>query len=422
MEDTCFVHEAVQPRMSTVSECSIYSSTGGSPVAVSPWNEIQSNVYPTELMLNSQQKRPLSNSPPDDLMLDSQQNRALINYRCISSMYRHGGNILSLAAGNGLLYTGSESKNIRVWTYPVLKEYSRFKSGSGSVNAILVARDKIFSAHNDLKIRVWRRSSSKPSVHKRQATLPTLKDTLHGYMPGNKMQGRHLNVISSLAYDAAKDVLYSASWDKTVKVWRMSDLKCVETIVAHDEAVNALAIAPNGLLYSGSDDCTVKMWESGSCLGGRTRLMMIRRLHMQVSPVKALVLSADGNTLYAGLSDGGITVWEKREQVMQYSCFLRGHRHAALCLSAVGNNLLFSGSTDGTIRVWKREIKPLFSCLAVLQGQGDPVKCIATIREDAHKWLVFSGSHDGAVMVWRVRINMVAPVDDGHDYFRIYKA
>ena len=63
--------------------------------------------------------------------------------------------------------------------------------------------------------------------------------------------------ISSLAHH--NDFLYSGSWDKTVKVWRISDLKCIETIDAHDDAVNAVIVGPDGLLFTGSDDYTVKI-------------------------------------------------------------------------------------------------------------------------------------------------------------------
>ncbi|KAI9120002.1 hypothetical protein K1719_008971 [Acacia pycnantha] len=34
-----------------------------------------------------------------------------------------------------------------------------------------------------------------------------------------------------------KTILYSASWDLTIKVWRLSDSNCLESISAHDDAV-----------------------------------------------------------------------------------------------------------------------------------------------------------------------------------------
>ncbi|KAF3947089.1 hypothetical protein CMV_026730, partial [Castanea mollissima] len=39
---------------------------------------------------------------------------------------------------------------------------------------------------------------------------------------------------------------YLWSWDKTLKVWRLSDLKCLESIKAHDDAINGL-VASNGM-------------------------------------------------------------------------------------------------------------------------------------------------------------------------------
>lgn len=73
----------------------------------------------------------------------------------------------------------------------------------------------------------------------------------------------HHDTISVLA--VGKNVLYSGSWDKTIKVWRLADLKCVESIAAHSDAVNALVVDPHrGFLYSGSADGSVKVWERRS--------------------------------------------------------------------------------------------------------------------------------------------------------------
>lgn len=89
----------------------------------------------------------------------------------MGSLVREEGHIYSLAAAGDLLYTGSDSKNIRVWKNQ--KEFSGFKSNSGLVKAIIIAGERIFSGHQDGKIRVWKISKKDPSVHKRIGTLPT---------------------------------------------------------------------------------------------------------------------------------------------------------------------------------------------------------------------------------------------------------
>ncbi|KAK9056705.1 hypothetical protein SSX86_024067 [Deinandra increscens subsp. villosa] len=71
----------------------------------------------------------------------------LHNTGLIGSLVREGGHIYSLACSGDLLYTGSDSKNIRVWKD--LVEFSGFKSSSGLVKAIVVSGDRIFTGHQD---------------------------------------------------------------------------------------------------------------------------------------------------------------------------------------------------------------------------------------------------------------------------------
>ncbi|KAI3508091.1 hypothetical protein L1887_23092 [Cichorium endivia] len=70
----------------------------------------------------------------------------------------------SLAAMGDLLYTGSDSKNIRIWKNQ--KEFSWFKSNSGLVKEIVLASEKIFTGHQDGKIRVWKVSPKNRNAHK----------------------------------------------------------------------------------------------------------------------------------------------------------------------------------------------------------------------------------------------------------------
>eukprot|EP01018_Ginkgo_biloba_P002871 Gb_33494 [translate_table: standard] len=368
------------PRESCVSEFSVSSEciSPTYPHLMSPWNTALPSWSPS----NS-----YSEFQPEGNF-----------YTCITSMLKPSGHIFSLAVAAGrLLYIGSESKTIQVWSCSDFVEYSRFKSGSGTVRALLIIDDRIFSAHGDQKIRVWRRSLPNPTVHRRIATLPALKDQLEFFFKPNK-HAKHSDVISSLAYTTTDGLLYSGSWDKTVKVWRMVDLKCIETIKAHEDAVNAIAVGHDGLLFTGSDDCTAKVWRR---VVGRDMHALTMTLDTRSSPVKALALSPDGSVLYAGCSDGRINCWEKAQLSgqMHHAGSLRGHGHAVLCL-ATGSNLLFSGSADTTIRVWMMEVGVVHCCLAVLEGHRGPVKSIAASIEAENGCLVYSGSNDGTVKVW----------------------
>jgi E3 ubiquitin-protein ligase TRAF7 len=54
--------------------------------------------------------------------------------------------------------------------------------------------------------------------------------------------------------------LFSASYDKTIRVWNVEHMRCVQTLTRHEGSVVCLGIS-RGRLFSGSVDGTVKFWQ-----------------------------------------------------------------------------------------------------------------------------------------------------------------
>lgn len=363
----------------------------GSPMTMSPWNQVS----------------PFTKSPW------TQFEEQLPKNGLIGSLVREEGHIYSLAASANLLYTGSDSKNIRVWKN--LKEFTGFKSNSGLVKAIIISGEKIFTGHQDGKIRVWKVSPKNPSVHKRAGTLPTLMDIFKSSIkPSNYVEVRrrrtalwikHSDAVSCLSLSREKALLYSASWDRTLKVWRLSDSKCIESINVHDDAVNSVVAGSDGLVFTGSADGTVKAWRR-EVSGKVTRHSLAQTLLEQECAVTALAVNSSGAVVYCGSSDGLVNFWERGDGMLSHGGVLRGHKMAVLCLAAAGS-LVLTGSADKTICVWRRD-GVIHTCLSVLAGHNGPVKCLA-VEEDREasvngdqRWVVYSGSLDKSVKVWSV--------------------
>ncbi|PSR70400.1 WD40-repeat-containing domain protein [Actinidia chinensis var. chinensis] len=236
---------------------------------------------------------------------------------------------------------------------------------------------------------------------------------------------RHMGPISSLAINVSDEILYSASFDKTVKVWRISDHKCIETIQAHSEPINAIVVADDGVLYTASDDATVRVWRRNFCSGDRAHSLTVT-LPAKYSPVKALTLSCDGGVLYGGCTDGYIHYWHRGwfSGQLQHGGELQGHTHAVMCLASVGNYVV-SGSADSTSRVWVREPDGQYSCVAVLQGHRGPIRCVAAFHGSAAEesedgCTVCTGSIDGVLKVWRVVNNAArCPAQKSCEYFEL---
>ncbi|KAH9314899.1 hypothetical protein KI387_023526, partial [Taxus chinensis] len=150
---------------------------------------------------------------------------------------------------------------------------------------------------------------------------------------------KHADAVSCLAmYSCSEDgFIYSGSWDKTVKVWRLSDFRCIESIPAHNDAVNAVACARinGGLLFTGSADGTVRIW-SRRTTGRNTKHDHVATLVKSGSgAVNCLGMSGDESILYCGTSDGRIYYWNmdyKSAEICSKGVQVL-HKNALICAS-----------------------------------------------------------------------------------------
>ncbi|KAH7515632.1 hypothetical protein FEM48_Zijuj10G0047100 [Ziziphus jujuba var. spinosa] len=325
-----------------------------------------------------------------------------------------------VAVHDTLLYTASSHEiNVydRTTSFTHLDALNGKDCSSGSIKAVAFSDGKVFTAHQDCKIRVWLTASSKR--HKLLTSLPTVNDRLgRSILPKNYVNVRrhkkklwiaHADAVTGLAVN--NGLIYSVSWDKSLKIWRSSDLRCVESVKAHDDAVNAVTVSNDGTIYTGSADCRIRVWAKPF---GEKRHALIATLEKHKSAVNALALNDDGSVLFSGACDRSILVWEREDSAnhMAVTGALRGHGKAILSLFNV-SALLLSGSADRTVRIWRRGHDGMYGCLVVLEGHVKPVKSLAAVMDGASNGVVtvFSGSLDGEAKVWQVTVsNCNSPV------------
>ncbi|KAK2965135.1 hypothetical protein RJ640_005298 [Escallonia rubra] len=351
------------------------------------------HLHQASTSLYSQQSLPSVPSPT------SQPHHLLTSHHhCIATLKGHNSYVSSLALRGKFMYTGSSDKEIRCWKRTNLSSDHDHESvtdssviaGKGAVKSLLVSTDTIFSAHQDHKIRVWKIDDHETHNQKftHTATLPTLSDRASKLLiPKNHVEIRrhktstwvhHVDTVSALALSSDESFLYSVSWDRTLKIWRTTDFKCLESVrLAHDDAINAVALSDDGHVYTGSADKKIKVWRKSH---GEKKHSLVATLENHDSGVNALALSTDGSVLYSGACDRSILVWEKDEGGnMELAGALRGHAKSILCLAVV-SDLVCSGSADKTVRIW-RGIQKSYSCLTVLEGHEGPIKCLAVASD-----------------------------------------
>lgn len=135
--------------------------------------------------------------------------------------------------------------------------------------------------------------------------------------------------IYSLALDS-RDQLYSASRDRSIRVWSVTDFSLLRTLEGHTGGVRTLVIDKDGTLCSGSDDCTIRVW---SGIDGAP----IQALEGHTS---AVISSASAPNGFSATSDGAIRVRPAQ-----------GHKSMLVAMPRVESHWLCLIFTD-TGRLW----------------------------------------------------------------------
>ncbi|KAJ4790596.1 Transducin/WD40 repeat-like superfamily protein [Rhynchospora pubera] len=405
------------PSTSSRSLTSFSSSTSSSPVTTAMSDDATS-VLTFPSLPSLQCLLPSSTSPISTSFLHLTSLKPLSTASTTTSPPA-----LTISQSSLLLFTATPST---LATYEltslVLVSSHPLAPSAGAVKSLVILPKShgLLSAHQDTLLRLWRHSSRSGDL-RLAGSLPTLSDRLLRLpFPKNytlirrhhkRLWIQHADTVSALA--TAGEYIYSVSWDKTLKIWRTSDLRCVQSIVAHDDAINALAITPDGTVYTGSADTKIRAWSRAP---GEKKHALVATFDRHRSAVNALAISNDGSVLYSGANDRSIIVWEREESANHLAVVgaLRGHGKAILCLASVGD-MLFSGSSDRTVRIWRRGREGReYSCLAVMAGHVSVVRSIVAVQmpkekpgtaESEEEYRVCSGSFDGEVRVWKVRIS-----------------
>ncbi|KAI4382968.1 hypothetical protein MLD38_008856 [Melastoma candidum] len=345
------------------------------------------------------------------VLLPSPPTSGCRTFKLLEVLSGHVGSVSCLVLCGEFVLSASQGKDIIVWQQPDLRMFTKFGNGDGSVKALVTVGNKVFTAHQDSRIRVWKVSRGSENVFRLVDTLPTTKDYLGKFMKqSNYVQTRrnhkrlwieHADSISCLAVSNDGQI-YSGSWDKTLKVWRISDLKCLESIKAHDDAINGL-VSCRGVVYSASADGKIKAWGKE----GKTSSHLLKGImegHKDVS-FNAVVVSEDGKWVYGGGSDGYVMGWEGSCDSTKWTrvCETKAHQMAVLCMCLMGGEYLCSGSADRSIGIWKREAFGRITRVGAISGHEGPVKCLqASDMRVGEGFMLYSGSLDKSLRVWWV--------------------
>jgi ribosome assembly protein 4 len=233
----------------------------------------------------------------------------------------------------------------------------------------------------------------------------------------------HTGVITDVRW-GGDGTIYTASQDRSVKLWNAADGTLITTLKGHAHWVNSLCLTTDAAMRSGpfdhngsraaaqeeardaarkryetakgaserfvtcSDDHTMYIWD-----WVKSKNRHVARLVGHKQPVNHVVVSPDGRYIASASFDHSVKLWDARTGKFVANFF--GHVSAVyrVCFSA-DSRLLLSASKDSTCKVWDISARKL---TADLPGHSDEV---FTVDWSPMGRRAASGGRDRVVKIW----------------------
>lgn len=219
-------------------------------------------------------------------------------------------------------------------------------------------------------------------------TPPPEKPTARGLNVPRESAGKvhslALELVSCMTRIPSRELLAIGTHTGDIRIASINTPRNVlKTLTVHEGPVTALEIDPaSSILFTASIDRSIKVWDL-STFEKRHQLLDVGG--------QVTALRTEGSWVFAGMKDGNLKAWQ--DLMDDVPRVFRGHSAKINAIACAGFQVV-TASSDSTIRVWNRVTG---QCLRVLEGHVDAVLCLA-ISPDGR--LLCSGSADRTVALW----------------------
>ncbi|KAH9817652.1 WD40-repeat-containing domain protein [Melampsora americana] len=213
----------------------------------------------------------------------------------------------------------------------------------------------------------------------------------------------HKDLISSVSFRSGTSTLYTASYDRMIKVYNLDSLTYSETLFGHQDQIQCIsALNKETLVSAGGRDRTCRYWK--------------------ILDESQLVFRGGGNSKLRDLIDGAgldedeeedVEKVELRKKKVEESTrrFVEG---SIDCVCMIDDHMFLSGGDSGSISLWSTHKKKAIFTQTLAHGTEKEIineetqetiikpRWITSISSLGFSDLFCSGSWDGNLKVWKL--------------------
>lgn len=207
----------------------------------------------------------------------------------------------------------------------------------------------------------------------------------------------HQEKITAYCVSPDGNFIASASEDKSLRIWCVSDGTCCK-IFDIDHVANIILFHPDrkSVITASNEDYSIKIWniESGICT----------ILAIPQGDVNSLVYNPKGTVLLStsGWEIKGYDIAEKhikriklKSQSIRFSTVYQNKN--AYAISSMDNQYFAEAiGTSNEIRIWSIELE---QCIKTFQGHSDRITCLLFHPNEE---CIISASEDGTIRIWNI--------------------
>lgn len=289
----------------------------------------------------------------------------------------HYDDILSLAISDNGEYIASSGRDriIRIWKLqdPNAKGSLTLTHTSTSTSSNTPTADSATSATTTSTATTSTTTTASVKASKKQLPLPPLPrlENVENFVG-------HKDAVSGLAFRPGTRTLFSASFDRCVKVWGLDELAYIDTLFGHQAPIHALDAPPAPGLHTST------------------------RGSSRAAPYRCFTVSMDRSA----------RLWKVSEQTQ---AVFRGNTLAQSldCVKAVSDSVFITGAMDGSLSLWNASRKKAIFTVYAAHGTGTNAPCreYHAAVQDVEQREAEQEEHEAGVA--RKEAEMRAAVGDG---------